>query len=87
MYRGTSLKITVSSGGADRRGGLGADGWQEADEELSLAVPGPDTGAFAIASIRGWWRAEGRRLYPKTCSLPLEARLQMLNSACAQSSA
>jgi len=25
-----------------------------------------DTGAFAVASIRGWWRAEGRRLYPKT---------------------
>src|SRR5437867_1819336 len=25
-----------------------------------------DTGAFAVASIRGWWRAEGRRLYPRT---------------------
>ena len=24
-----------------------------------------DTGAFAVASIRGWWRAEGRRLYPE----------------------
>ena len=24
----------------------------------------PDTGAFAVASIRGWWRYEGRRLYP-----------------------
>jgi hypothetical protein len=23
-----------------------------------------DTGAFAVASIRGWWRSEGRRLYP-----------------------
>jgi DNA-binding phage protein len=23
-----------------------------------------DTGQFAVASIRGWWRAEGRRLYP-----------------------
>ena len=23
-----------------------------------------DTGAFAVASIWGWWRAEGRRLYP-----------------------
>jgi hypothetical protein len=23
-----------------------------------------DTGAFAVASIRGWWRAEGRRLSP-----------------------
>ena len=22
-----------------------------------------DTGAFAVASIRGWWRAEGRRIY------------------------
>ena len=25
-----------------------------------------DTGAFAVASIRGWWRYEGRRLYPNT---------------------
>ena len=24
-----------------------------------------DTGTFAVASIRGWWRQEGRRLYPK----------------------
>jgi len=24
-----------------------------------------DTGAFAVASIKGWWRAEGRRLYPR----------------------
>ena len=23
-----------------------------------------DTGAFAVASIRGWWRFEGRQLYP-----------------------
>lgn len=23
-----------------------------------------DTGAFAVASIRGWWHFEGRRLYP-----------------------
>ena len=23
-----------------------------------------DTGAFAVASIRGWWRQEGRRIYP-----------------------
>jgi hypothetical protein len=23
-----------------------------------------DTGAFAVASIRGWWRHEGKRLYP-----------------------
>ena len=25
-----------------------------------------DTGAFAVASIRGWWRFEGRHLYPDT---------------------
>jgi len=24
-----------------------------------------DTGEFAVASIRGWWRQEGRRLYPR----------------------
>jgi|SRR5579883_28379 len=24
-----------------------------------------DTGTFAVASIRGWWRAEGRGLYTK----------------------
>ena len=24
-----------------------------------------DTGAFAVASIRGWWRFEGRHLYPE----------------------
>jgi hypothetical protein len=24
-----------------------------------------DTGAFAVASIRGWWRYEGKRLYPR----------------------
>ena len=28
-----------------------------------------DTGAFAVASIRGWWRHEGRRLYPHTDQL------------------
>jgi hypothetical protein len=32
-----------------------------------------DTGAFAVASIRGWWRSEGRRLYPKTCQLVITA--------------
>ena len=32
-----------------------------------------DTGAFAVASIRGWWRAEGRRLYPNACTLLLTA--------------
>ena len=25
-----------------------------------------DTGAFAVASIRGWWRAQGKRVYPNT---------------------
>ena len=28
-----------------------------------------DTGAFAVASIRGWWRYEGRRLYPQAREL------------------
>jgi hypothetical protein len=32
-----------------------------------------DTGAFAVASIRGWWRAEGRRLYPRARSLLITA--------------
>ena len=32
-----------------------------------------DTGAFAVASIRGWWRNEGRRLYPKTGQLVITA--------------
>jgi hypothetical protein len=32
-----------------------------------------DTGAFAAASIRGWWRAEGRRLYPRTGRLLITA--------------
>jgi len=32
-----------------------------------------DTGAFAVASIRGWWRAEGRRLYPVARSLLITA--------------
>ena len=32
-----------------------------------------DTGAFAVASIRGWWRAEGRRLYPRACRLLITA--------------
>jgi len=32
-----------------------------------------DTGAFAVASIRGWWRAEGRRLYPRARSLLMTA--------------
>ena len=32
-----------------------------------------DTGAFAVASIRGWWRHEGRRLYPKADKLLITA--------------
>ena len=32
-----------------------------------------DTGAFAVASIRGWWRAEGRRLYGQTQRLLITA--------------
>jgi len=32
-----------------------------------------DTGAFAVASIRGWWRAEGRKLYSQTRELLITA--------------
>jgi hypothetical protein len=32
-----------------------------------------DTGAFAVASIRGWWRAEGRRLYPRATRILITA--------------
>lgn len=32
-----------------------------------------DTGAFAVASIRGWWRAEGRKLYSETRDLLITA--------------
>jgi len=32
-----------------------------------------DTAAFAVASIRGWWRFEGRRLYPKAKRLLITA--------------
>ena len=32
-----------------------------------------DTGAFAVASIRGWWRAEGRRLYPAAARILITA--------------
>lgn len=32
-----------------------------------------DTGAFAVASIRGWWRAEGRQLYPHARTLLITA--------------
>lgn len=32
-----------------------------------------DTGAFAVASIRGWWRFEGRRLYAKARQILITA--------------
>ena len=32
-----------------------------------------DSGAFAVASIRGWWRAEGRKLYPQAHDLLITA--------------
>ena len=32
-----------------------------------------DTATFAVASIGGWWRAEGRRLYPRTTRLLITA--------------
>jgi len=32
-----------------------------------------DTGAFAVASIRGWWRAEGRHLYPQASEIVITA--------------
>jgi len=32
-----------------------------------------DTAAFAVASIRGWWRHEGRRLYPATKDILITA--------------
>ena len=32
-----------------------------------------DTGAFAVASIRGWWRVEGKRLYPSARRLLITA--------------
>ena len=32
-----------------------------------------DTGAFAVASIRGWWRHEGRQLYPKATAILITA--------------
>jgi hypothetical protein len=32
-----------------------------------------DTGAFAVASIRGWWRSEGRRIYPQAKSIMITA--------------
>ena len=32
-----------------------------------------DTAAFAVASIRGWWRHEGRRLYPRSTQILITA--------------
>ncbi len=32
-----------------------------------------DTGEFAVASIRGWWRAEGRKIYPDAEKLLITA--------------
>jgi hypothetical protein len=32
-----------------------------------------DTGAFAVASIRGWWRHEGRKLYPSAAQILITA--------------
>ena len=32
-----------------------------------------DTGAFAVASIRGWWRSEGRAMYPMATRLLVTA--------------
>jgi hypothetical protein len=32
-----------------------------------------DTGAFAVASIRGWWRGEGRGLYPNAKAILITA--------------
>ena len=32
-----------------------------------------DTATFAVASIRGWWRAQGRRLYPGTRRMTITA--------------
>ena len=32
-----------------------------------------DTGAFAVASIRGWWRSEGKRIYPQAKTILITA--------------
>jgi hypothetical protein len=32
-----------------------------------------DTGEFAVASIRGWWRFEGRRMYPDAATILVTA--------------
>ena len=33
-----------------------------------------DTGAFAVASIRGWWRMEGRHIYPHAKAILITGR-------------
>jgi hypothetical protein len=47
-----------------------ANGHDFADRSVPRAYP---YGAFAVASIRGWWRSEGRKLYPKTDQLVITA--------------
>jgi hypothetical protein len=32
-----------------------------------------DTGEFAVASIRGWWHVEGRRIYPDATTILITA--------------
>jgi hypothetical protein len=32
-----------------------------------------DTGTFAVASIRGWWRVEGRQIYPQAAKILITA--------------
>ena len=32
-----------------------------------------DTGTFAVASIRGWWRSEGKRIYPQAKTILITA--------------
>jgi len=32
-----------------------------------------DTATFAVASIRGWWRAEGRKFYPRSPTITITA--------------
>ncbi len=38
-----------------------------------------DTGAFALASVRGWWRHEGRGLFPQATELLITADSQSIN--------
>lgn len=41
--------------------------------ECVNVLTGCDAGAFAVASIRGWWRADGHRLYPRADELVVTA--------------